>query len=96
MKSAKKIIIEPVIDDSFSISRIDHHLNDHETFNRPTYNRIFFVETGTGYLSNDNNIFELHDNSIFLLPKRQIYAFSDQTSVMGFPLNYRNQFVDTD
>ena len=92
MKSAKKIIIEPVIDDSFSINRIDQHLNDDETFNRLTYHRIFFVETGAGYLSIDNNVFELHDNSIFLLSKGQIYAFSDQTSVMGFSISFGDCF----
>jgi AraC-like DNA-binding protein len=92
MKSARKIIVESVINNSFSIKRIDHHFNNHETFNRLTYHRIFFVETGVGYLSIDNNTFVLHDNSIFLLSKGQIYGFSDQTFVKGFSISFGDCF----
>jgi len=84
--------IETAITDSFAIDQLEN-----TTFNTAVpaylkYNRIFFVETGAGSITIDDNKFNVAGQELFLLAKGQVYLFEKSTVVNGFVLCFGDCF----
>ena len=92
MKLVKEIFTEPVINNSFSVERIDKCLVDAEVSSRLSYHRIVLVESGTGRLTIDNNSFEIRSHEVFLMSKGQIYKFGNSTIITGYIISFGDCF----
>jgi len=92
MKSVREIITEPIIPNSFSISRLDKFIVETDFFNRLTYHRILLVESGAGILSIDDNPYEIKSHKIFLISKGQIYKFENSSIISGYVISFGDCF----
>jgi AraC-type DNA-binding domain-containing proteins len=92
MKSVREIITEPIIANSFSISRFDKFIIDTEFSNRLTYHRILLIENGAGILSIDDKTFEIKSHEVFLMSKGQIYQFEKSSIISGYVISFGDCF----
>ena len=92
MKSVREIITEPIIPNSFSISRLDKFIVKTDFFNRLTYHRILLVESGAGILSIDDNPYEIKSHEVFLISKGQIYKFENSSIISGYVISFGDCF----
>jgi AraC-like DNA-binding protein len=87
-----KIFVEKAIKNSFYIDRLESSVLDMEYANRLNYHRLLLVESGSGKLIVDGNIFEISGNEIFLLAKGQLYIFEGSSNVTGYVLSFGDCF----
>lgn len=72
MKPASRILTESVIDNSFSVKRLDDDVPYSGHFVRLNYHHIVIIERGRGVLTVDHHSFDIAGQGIFLLSKGQI------------------------
>lgn len=92
MKSVREIITEPIIPNSFSISRFDKFIVETDFSNRLTYHRILLVESGAGILIIDDNPYEIKSHEVFLISKGQIYKFENSSIISGYIISFGDCF----
>ncbi len=92
MKSVREIITEPIIPNSFSISRLDKFIVETDFFNRLTYHRILLVESGAGILSIDDTPHEIKSHEVFLMSKGQVYKFENSSIISGYAISFGDCF----
>jgi len=92
MKSVRDITTEPVISDSFSISRLDKFNVDTEFSNRLIYHRILLVESGAGILNIDDTPYEIKNHEVFLMSKGQVYKFESPSILSGYVISFGDCF----
>lgn len=92
MKLVQEVYTEPVIDNSFSIERVDRRMVDTAFSVRLSYHRILLIESGTGTVTIDDNTFELKDQEVFLMSKGQMYTFGNPSIVTGYIVSFGDCF----
>lgn len=91
MQPDKTILIEPTIENSFSIERYENLLIDKKRC-RLNYHRIQYIENGQGILNIDGKSFEVKGDEVFLLSKGQIYSFDNSSIITGYTISFGDCF----
>lgn len=92
MQSLSNLLVEKEIKDSFSIYFFtDRKYEEAHTY-RLTYNRIILINSGSGEVKIDDQIFEISPKDIFLIAKGQLISFCEEAKFTGYELSFGDCF----
>lgn len=91
MRNEFNILLEQEISNSFSISYFDKKSSESIKPLRLKYNRIIFIQNGSGSLLIDDQLFDLSERKIFLVAKGQILQFKS-LNINGYQLCFDDFF----
>jgi len=92
MRSKFNILREQEISDSFSIYHLENQSFETSMPMRLRYNRIIFIQKGSGSLLIDDQLFGLTGNKIFLVAKGQVLHFQRDSIIGGYQLCFDDFF----
>ncbi|MHB8209659.1 helix-turn-helix domain-containing protein [Mucilaginibacter sp.] len=92
MLEESDISVENELTNHFQIFKWTNQVFRITTPYRLACHRIFFVESGSGNIQIDNDVFAVCDHGLFLLSKGQIYNFSEDSSITGFEISFDDFF----
>ena len=93
MDSLIKVLLEKDLLEDFSIVfQNGKHPCENNMINRLVYNRMIFVQKGSGTVHIDDVNYDLIDDQLFLVSKGQLLAFGVETVFKGFNLSFGEGF----
>lgn len=92
MDLAREISAEPIVDNSFSVSRIDNMRMNTEYSTRLSYHQILLLKSGEGVLNVDNTIYTINGDEVILLAKGQVYQFESSSIISGYAVSFGDCF----
>ena len=93
MDSLIKVLLErDLLEDFFIGFKDGKQLCENHMINRLVYNRIIFVQKGSGTVHIDDMNYDLADDQLFLISKGQLLSFGLDTVFKGFTLSFGDGF----
>ncbi len=63
------------------------------TPHRGEFNKLFWIEKGTGGMNIDFVHYNLEDNQLFLISQEPVYYFEDKSRIKGFVVLFKNEML---
>ncbi len=63
------------------------------TPHRGEFNKLFWIEKGTGGMNIDFVHYDLEDNQLFLISQEPVYYFEDNANIKGFVILFKNEVL---